>query len=100
MIGDNALWEIKESEIVRTKVMDEEISCGLVVGKGQGEGYNVVVGDFGNRIRVYNDLFVLIWAIKAEEVPIRMLVFRQQFLNGALAILGEEGTVSISYLGS
>lgn len=38
--------------------------------------------------------------MKANEVPISICIFLHPSLLGALAILGEEGSISISYLGS
>lgn len=78
--------------------MEEDISCGTVITKENG--FNIMVANFANQILIYTNNYELIWAMKADEVPVRICIFASKELFGALAILGEEGTLSISYLGS
>ena len=88
IIGDNPLWEVEESKILKTKVMEEEISCGVVVD-GMDGGYNVVVADFKNRVFVYTGGYELVWAVKCMEVPVGMRVFGAGAFRGAIAMIGE-----------
>jgi hypothetical protein len=64
VIGDNALWEVSESHIRKTKAMEEEISCGTVVEKAGG--FNILVANFSHQILVYSSNYELLWAIRAN----------------------------------
>lgn len=53
--------------------MDEDISYGVAIRK-EGD-YNILVANFANQIFIYNSNYSLIWAMKANEVPIKICVF-------------------------
>ena len=79
--------------------MDDDVSSALVIRKSQFE-YNILVGNFSYQILVYDQNYTLLWAVKMEEVPLKICLFENKKLNGALCILGDNGTVSVSFLGS
>lgn len=85
VVGENGLWAVEDSCVARTKVFDEDIACGVVVDRGGT--YNVLVANFSNQMFVYSREYELLWAIKVEEVPVRVCVFGHQAFSGALAIL-------------
>ena len=99
VIGDNALWEVTHAKITKTKVLEDDISCGAVVWK-DANSYNILVGNFQNQILVYTDTYTLLWAVKMDETPLRICIMEDSLLRGTMCILGDNGTVSLSFLGS
>lgn len=49
---------------------------------------------------IYTNEFRLIWAVKVDEVPIKISICKSPTLKGALALLGEDGSISLAYLGT
>jgi hypothetical protein len=64
VIGDNALWEIRESQITKTKVLEDDISCGTVLPKTND--FNIIIANFSHQIFIYTSSYLLLWAMKAN----------------------------------
>lgn len=66
----------------------------------KNEGYNIIIANFNNQMFIYTNEFRLIWAVKVDEVPIKISICKSPTLKGALALLGEDGSISLAYLGT
>ena len=87
VLGDNAIWDVADARINKTKVLEDDVSCGTIIPKKVDE-YNILVGNFSNQVLVYDQNYTLIWAVKMEEVPLKICLLEQRSLKGALCILG------------
>lgn len=73
VIGERALWEVSNAKIIKTKVMEEDISCGAIAFRNVS-AYNIVVANFSGQLFVYSSNYELLWAIKLDYVPLRVVV--------------------------
>lgn len=73
VIGERALWEVSNAKIIKTKVMEEDISCGAIAFRNVS-AYNILVANFSGQLFVYSSTYELLWAIKLDYVPLRVVV--------------------------
>lgn len=73
VIGERALWEVSNAKIIKTKVMEEDISCGAIAFRNVS-AYNILVANFSGQLFVYSSTYELLWAIKLDYVPLRVIV--------------------------
>ena len=89
---------MSHAKVIKTKVMEEDISAGAIAFKGNE--YNILIANFTNQLFIYSSNYELLWAIKLDSTPIRIFVCEHEEIRGALAILTEEGSLSVSYTGT
>ena len=98
VIGDYAVWEVSDATIHQTKVFDDAISYGTIIEKESN--YNLIVATFQSHLFIYTSEYQLLWAVKLEYVALKIVVFQDKMLKGALGILSDYGTFDVCYLGS
>lgn len=66
VIGERALWEVNQAKIIKTKVMEDDISCGALSFKASKyqNNYNILVANISAQLFVYSLDYELLWAIK------------------------------------
>ena len=75
VIGENALWEVSQASILKTKVLEEEISYGTVIPKV--DNYNIIIANFQNQLFIYNHEYTLLWAVKLDSIVLKVCIFQQ-----------------------
>jgi hypothetical protein len=88
VIGERALWEVNNAKIIKTKVMEEDISCGAIAFRNLN-AYNILVANFSGQLFIYSSSYELLWALKLDYVPLRVIVCEHEEIKGALVILSE-----------
>lgn len=73
VIGERALWEVTHAKIMKTKVMEEDISCGAIAFRNVS-AYNIIVANFSGQMFIYSSNYELLWALKLDYVPLRIIV--------------------------
>ena len=53
--------------------MEEDISCGAIAFRNVS-AYNILVTNFSGQLFVYSSNYELLWAIKLDYVPLRVIV--------------------------
>jgi hypothetical protein len=56
VIGERALWEVTNAKIMKTKVMDEDISCGAIAFRNVSS-YNIIVANFSGQLFIYSSTY-------------------------------------------
>ena len=87
-IGQRALWEVQDGKIIKTKMMEEQISCGTITFS-KGSSYNILIANFSGQIFVYSSSYELLWAVKLQYVPIKVVVCQHQIVKGMLVLLSD-----------
>lgn len=77
VIGEKAIWEVSQAKIIKTKVVDEEISCGAIAFLNNNS-YNLLIANFSAQLFVYSSNYELLWALKLDYVPLKIVVCQQQ----------------------
>lgn len=49
---------------------------------------------------IYSRDYALLWAVKLDYVPIRLIISEKSPLKGAMVFLTDQGSLEISYLGT
>ena len=68
--------------------MEEDISCGAIAFRNAST-YNILLANFSGLFFIYSSNYELLWAIKLEYVPLRIIVHEHEEIRGMLAILSE-----------
>jgi hypothetical protein len=92
------VWEVENAKIVKTKVMEDEISCGAIAFAGANR-FNIVVANFSGQLFVYSANYELLWAVKLDYVPIALIICQHQNIKGMMILLSDEGTLELAYSG-
>lgn len=96
-VGERALWEVNNAKIIKTKVMEDDISCGAIAFRTNA--YNIMIANFSAQLLVYSCNYELLWALKLEYIPIKLVVCQHPELKGMLVLLSDEGTLELGYSG-
>jgi hypothetical protein len=51
--------------------------------------YNIIVANFSGQLFIYSSNYELLWALKLDYVPLRIIVCEHEEIKGALTILSE-----------
>ena len=78
--------------------MEDEISCGAITFT-KGNGYNILVANFSGQLFVYSSNYELLWAVKLEYVPIKVVVCQHNIAKGMMILLSDEGCLELAYSG-
>lgn len=97
-IGERALWEVAEAKIVKTKMMEEEISYGAIAFCNS-HTYNIIVANFSGQLFVYSSDYELLWAVKLDYVPVKVIVCQHPSIKGMMVLLSDEGGLELAYSG-
>ena len=74
VIGENALWEVNNAKILKTKVLEDDISYGTIIDKH--DDYNVMIANFQYQLLIYSSEYVLLWAVKLDSIALRICIFK------------------------
>lgn len=101
VIGERALWEVNQAKIIKTKVMEDDISCGALSFKTSKyqNNYNILVANISAQLFVYSSDYELLWAIKLQYIPIKLIICQNADLHGLLVLLSDEGCLQVGYSG-
>ena len=90
VVGEKAIWEVSQARIIKTKVVEEEISCGAIAFLNHSPStYNILIANFTAQLFLYSSSYQLLWAIKLDYVPLKLLVCQHPELKGMLVLLSE-----------
>lgn len=92
IIGELNLWEVDEGKIIKTKRLEEEVSCGALAFKPNQE-FNIVICNFMMQMMIYSQDYTLLWAVKLDYVPIRLIISEHDLFKGTMVFLTDQGSV-------
>ena len=64
------------------------MSCGAI-SLCTGSRFNILVANFSGQLFVYSSNYELLWAVKLEYVPIKVIVSQHHSLRGILVLLSD-----------
>lgn len=67
--------------------MEEDISCGAIAFRSTG--YNIMIANFSAQLLVYSSNYELLWALKLEYIPIKLLICQHSEIKGMLVLLSD-----------
>lgn len=77
---------MSDAKILKTKVMEEDIACGTITFRNV-TSYNIMVANFNGLLFIYSSDYELLWAIKLDYVPLKIIVHDHENIKGMLTIL-------------
>ncbi len=86
------MWEVDEGKIVKCKRLEEEVSCGALAFKANLD-FNIIVCNFLMQMLIYSRDYALLWAVKMDYVPIRIIVSENSLLKGVILMLTDQGSI-------
>ena len=57
------------------------------------------MANFSGQLFVYSSNYELLWAVKLEYVPIRVLVCQHASIRGMMVLLSDDGCMELAYSG-